>query len=515
MAQRIGDSAAAPPLGVLFVTPELYPYVKTGGLGDVAAALPPALRGLGVDVRLLLPGLPAILDGIEDLQRLGTAPMLPAGDEAAQLLLGRTESGVPAYVVDAPALFRRPGNPYLGPDGRDWPDNHRRFGLLCRVAAAIGADGCQPARRPAERWRPDVVHGHDWQAGLVPAYLSLLAPRRRPGTLQTIHNLAFQGLFAASTLAELGLPPACFDMHGVEFWGRVGFLKAGLYFADAISTVSPSYAREIQTPADGAGLDGLLSGRRERLHGILNGIDESVWDPTGDPHVPVPFDAERLDDRAADRAQLRTELGLTADSRAPLLAVVSRLTHQKGLDLVLETLPRLVGEGGYLAVLGTGAAELEQGFRAAAAAHPGRIAVRIAYDEALSHRMMAGADAVLIPSRFEPCGLVQLYAQRYGALPVVTPVGGLKDTVTDISESSLADGSATGFVADKVSARGVARVIERALGLWQRPDLWRRVQHSAMAQHFGWAAPAQRYLEIYRSLVRKRPTGKPATARST
>jgi starch synthase len=484
---------------ILFVTSECFPYVKTGGLGDVSAALPPALRALGLDVRLLLPGYPAVRAGLVGLAPVRDLAPLP-GVDAARLLLGATADGVPAYVLDAPGLFDRRGNPYLGPDGRDWPDNHLRFGAFSRAASLIGLEG--DGAGDGAGWRPQLLHGHDWQAGLTPAYVALASGMQphRPATVTTIHNLAFQGLFPAATLTDLELPPESFSMYGLEFWGQVGFLKAGLYYADALTTVSPTYAREIQSAEFGFGLDGLLRGRAGALSGILNGIDGALWDPATDPALVRRYDVRRLPDRAKGRAMLRLELGLAA-SEAPLFGVVSRLTHQKGLDMVLELLPRLIDAGAQLAVLGTGAAELEHGFAEAARRHPGQVATRIAYDEDLSHRMVAGCDVILIPSRFEPCGLVQMYAQRYGSLPLVTRVGGLVDTVTDTGQETLADGTATGFIADEAGTAALARATERVLALWQRPDLWQGVQRAAMARDFRWGGPARRYADLYRSLI--------------
>jgi starch synthase len=482
-------------LRVLYAAAELYPWVKSGGLGDVTAALPPALAALGAEVRLLLPGFPGFLDafpGIADAARLHT----PFASERVRVGLGRVpDSGIDAYLIDQPAFYDRPGNPYAGPDGRDWPDNHRRFGLFGWIAAAL-ARGADPL------WRPDIVHAHDWHAGLAPAYVAATPPASKPAaTVFTIHNLAYQGLFPAASFPELALPPGFFATDGVEFHGAISFIKAGLFYADRLTTVSPTYAREIRTPAFGHGLDGLLRSRAGVLTGILNGVDTRIWDPRRDTMLPQPYGPEDAGaGKRAAKAALRRRLGLEAREDVPLFGVVSRLTPQKGLDLLLAGLPELVAGSGQLAVLGSGDADLESGFASAAAAYRGRVAVEIGYDEALSHLIIGGSDAVLVPSRFEPCGLTQLYALRYGTLPLVHRVGGLADTVVDATAVSLADGTATGFAFDGDSPQALITAIERAVRLFREPQLWRRVMQRAMAQDFSWEAAARRYRALYQDL---------------
>jgi phosphoglucomutase len=474
---------------VLSVASELFPLIKTGGLADVAGALPGALAPLGVEMRTLLPGYPAVLAALDDGEALDIAT-LQGGP--ARLVAARA-AGLELLVLDAPHLFARPGNPYLGPDGNDWADNHRRYGAFARVAAdiALGRLG---------DWRPDIVHGHDWQAGLAPAWLAW-AGGARPATVMTVHNLAFQGLFPPTTIAELGLPAGAFAVDGYESWGRVGFLKAGLYYADRLTTVSPTYAREIQTEAEGMGLHGLLRGRARDLVGITNGIDTAVWDPERDPHVAAPYGPSTLEAKADSKRRLQQRLGLAPDPAAPLFAVISRLTEQKGLDLLLAALPVLLERGGQLALLGSGQAWLEAGFRAAALAHPGRVGCLFGYDEPLSHLIQAGADAILVPSRFEPCGLTQLCGLRYGTLPIVARVGGLADTVIDANEAALADGVATGFQLAPVTGDALETALARALDLWADPAAWRAVQVRAMTRKVGWDAAARRYLALYRSLA--------------
>lgn len=477
---------------VLYVTSEVFPLVKTGGLGDVSAALPAALADIGVDVRLLLPGYPAILDGLQDARTAAALDSMPgAGD--GRLIQGHLPDGSPALVIDAPQLFARPGNPYVEENGRDWWDNHRRFAALGWVAAQLAA------WEVVAGWRPDVIHAHDWQAGLAPAYLAL-RPGPRPATIMTIHNIAYQGLFSPDVLEELRLPPESFRMHGLEYYGKVGFLKAGLFYADKLTTVSPSYAEEIRATDQGCGLEGLLAARAGDLVGIVNGVDYRIWDPAADPHLAAPYDVERLDAKAANKRALQAECGFDPDPAAPLFAVVSRLSPQKGLDLVLEAVPHLVRQGARLMVLGSGDRPLEDGFRRAAAEYPGAVAVRIGYDEALSHRIQGGADLIMVPSRSEPCGLTQLYGLRYGTLPLVRATGGLKDTVRDVCDQSLADGTATGFVFGPDTAEALTAAIDRAIDFHRQTARWRRVQATAMTRDFSWDRSARHYADLYRTV---------------
>jgi starch synthase len=482
---------------VLQVSAEIYPLLKTGGLADVAGALPDALAAAGADVRLLLPGFRAIRDGIEGLRPL--AEWVAPWGARAQVLHG-TWRNRSVYVIDAPALYDRAGGPYVDEHGRLHADNHRRFALLGQVAAALGNAGLDPA------WKPQVVHAHDWHAALAPAYLH--HPRRahpraaaHVGCVFTVHNLAFQGLFPAATFADLGLPRSAFHIDGIEFHGQVSFMKAGLQYADRITTVSPTYAHEIQMHEQGCGLDGLLRKRRHLLSGILNGVDRAVWDPAADRAIAQRYSEDRVARKALNKAALQRELGLTARTDALLFGVVSRMTEQKGLHLVLAALPELLQRGGQLVVLGSGDAELEAAFRTAAQRHPGGVAFRIGHDEALSHRVFAGTDVTLMPSRFEPCGLTQMYALAYGSLPLVHRVGGLADTVVDCALENLADGTATGFVFDRFDGAAFGAALRRAFALGARRLEWRRVQRSAMGQRFEWSAAAARYVALYRSLL--------------
>jgi starch synthase len=475
---------------VLSVASEAYPLVKTGGLADVAGALPLALRAEGVRVRTLLPGYPAVMAALGGAETLWRSETLFGGP--AWLLAGRAE-GLDLFVLDAPHLYARPGSPYLGPDGRDWPDNAVRFAALARIGASL-AQGLLPA------WRPAVAHAHDWQAALLPAYLHYDGEAAARSVL-TVHNLAFQGRFPRELLATLGLPPDSFGINGVEHYGAIGFLKAGLLFADRITTVSPTYAAEIRTPDGGMGLDGLLRGRGAAVSGILNGIDTTVWDPATDELLAARYDAGRLNARGENRAALQRRFGLIADAEAPLFAVISRLTEQKGMDLLLAALPTLLAVHGQLAVLGTGESRIEQGFRDASVAHPGRVACVVGYDEALAHLIQGGADALLVPSRFEPCGLTQMCALRYGTVPVVARVGGLADTVIDASPMALAAGVATGVQFAPVTAEMLEAAITRAAALHRVPETWRRLQGNGMATDVSWRNPARQYAALYRELA--------------
>jgi starch synthase len=477
---------------VLHAAAELFPWVKTGGLGDVIAALPPALAALDIDVRLVLPGFTAFLDALplSEVARLRT----PFAAERVRIALAELPgSGVRAYLVDHPAFYDRPGSPYSDPDGHEWPDNHRRFALLCWAAAAL-AQGADPA------WRPDILHAHDWHAGLAPAYLR--AAGSTMPVVFTVHNLAYQGFFPASAFGDLALPPSFFSIDGVEFYGGVSFLKAGLFYADRLTTVSPTYAQEIQTPAFGNGLDGLLRSRADVLTGILNGVDPNIWSPANDVLLPRRYG---LDDastgKAAGKAALQRRLGMAQEPEALLFGAVTRLSPQKGFDLLLAVLPELIAEGGQLVLLGSGEADLEAGFATAAAAHPGRAGIVIGYDEALSHLIMAGSDVVLVPSRFEPCGLTQLYALRYGALPLVRRTGGLADTVVDANAVTLAAGSATGFVFDAESPEALLEATSRAIELYADPGSWQRTLRQAMSRDFSWDAAARQYQALYAGLM--------------
>jgi len=477
---------------VLFATSELAPWVKTGGLGDVAAALPPALQAAGVDIRVLVPAYPTLRAAFPDAVECARPHWLGGVLPTASLLQATTAAGTQLLLLDYAPYYDRPGNPYLGADGRDWPDNALRFGLLSRVAAWLGSTAS------TLDWRPDVVHCNDWQTALAPAYL-YYQPGATARTLVTVHNLAFQGLFGSATLPDLGLPDFSWHPEGVEYYGYLSFLKAGLRFADAITTVSPTYAREIQTEAEGMGLDGLLRHRRDVLSGILNGIDTAAWDPAADAALVKPFkrfDAARLAAKAANKAALQRQSGLEERDDMPLFAIVSRLTQQKGLDLVAAVAADLLDLPAQLIVLGNGDSALEASFRVLAQIDRGRCAVQIGFDEAQAHRIEAGADIFLMPSRFEPCGLNQMYSLRYGTPPLVRATGGLADTVIDAADAVAGNG----FVFVEPDAPALLAALRRAADTWRDKKRWRQLQKNGMAGDYSWAAPAQRYSACYTSL---------------
>ena len=480
-------------LKVLFATSEIHPLIKTGGLADVSAALPAALHRLGVDVRLLLPGYPQVLDGLKNKWVVATG-IFDFG-EVRLLSSVMPDSGVPVLVVDYPPLYRRAGGPYQDAHGRDWPDNALRFGLLSRIGALLGSEASPLA------WRPDVVHCNDWQTGLIPPLLHY-AQGDKAATLVTIHNLAYQGIFAAELTTQLGLPPQSFSMHGVEFCGNLSFLKGALYYADHISTVSPTYAEEIQTDALGFGLQGLLRERRGQLTGIVNGIDAHQWNPASDPFLAANFSAAKLAGKAANKSALQARLKLEPDPATPLLAVISRIAPQKGLDLLLEIAPALLKQPLQIAVLGSGEKALEHSLQKLAREHRGKVSVTIGFDEGLSHLIEAGADIFLMPSHFEPCGLNQMYSQRYGTPPVVRATGGLADTVVDATPATLKDGSATGFVFEPFDAPDFLAAVRRALTAYGKKATWRALQKNGMGRDFSWEASAAKYLALYRSLLK-------------
>ncbi|MBV9565406.1 MAG: glycogen synthase GlgA [Bradyrhizobium sp.] len=487
------------PVRVLSVASEISPLVKTGGLADVTGALPMALQPLGVEVRTIVPGYPSVMNMLGPVEGVVHLPRFFGGDAR---LLCTTSCELGLFVLDAPHLYTRPGSPYLTLDGLDWPDNARRFAALSRVAADIGL-GAVPS------FVPDVVHAHDWQAALAPAYLHY-GNEQRPATVMTVHDLSYQGAFPRQMLGAIGLPPESFSVDGVEYYGKIGFLKAGLYFADRITTISPTYAREILRDEDGLGLAGLLRTRVDDLSGIQNGIDISIWDPATDPHIPGCFDADIpccfesdvLGNRAINKVALQQRFGLQPAPDAFLLGVVGRMSWPTGFDLLLENLPTIVNEGMQLALLGSGDRSLLYRFRTAAEAYPGRVGVAIGYDEGTDHLIQAGADALVVPSRVEPCGSTQLCALRYGTVPIVSGVGGLADTVVDAGDLVIAGGAQTGFKFAPVSSEKLAQVLKRAASAFHDVAVWRRIQRKGMSIDVSWSGPAGRYADLYRSLAK-------------
>ena len=471
-------------LKVLFVTPEIHPLIKTGGLADVSGALPAALRELGVETRVLVPGYPKVLAGAKNKRLRHTFHDLPEADEVRLLSASLPGSGVPLLIIDCPLLYQRDGGPYQNPSNIDWPDNAQRFALLSRIGAILGSDASPHS------FRPDIVHCNDWQSALVPAFLHFM-PGNKAATVMTIHNLAFKGIFPPHVVAEVGLPPSCFSIEGVEFYGSFSFLKAGLYYADHIATVSPTYALEIQQKALGFGMQGLLSKRSNSLTGIVNGIDTSDWNPATDPHLVQGYDARHMAGKTANKLALQEKMGLKRDPDIPLLGMISRITQQKGVDLLLEIAPLLLQENVQIVLLGTGETVLENGFRNLAHAHPAKVGVTIGFDEGLSHLIEAGADLFLMPSRFEPCGLNQMYSQRYGTPPIVHATGGLTDTVED---------GLTGFVFEPMTAEAFLSSIRRALAVYRDKQAWQAIQCNGMTRDFSWKKSAEDYLALYKSM---------------
>lgn len=476
---------------VLSVTSEIYPLIKTGGLADVAGALPLALATHGIRTRTLIPGYPAVMGAVTKLSKILQFDDL-LGEPAT--LLEAQHAGIDLLILDAPAFFNRTGGPYLDQTGRDYPDNWKRFAALSLAAARI-------ANGAITNWQPDVLHCHDWQAALSPVYLKYLTDNPVPSVL-TIHNIAFQGQFGARILAELGLPERAFDVDTLEYYGDVSFLKGGLKTASAVTTVSPSYAEEILMPYFGMGLEGVIASRSSQLSGIVNGIDPETWDPSTDKHIATNFSVTKLKQRTSNKRALERHFKIDEDD-SPLFCVVSRLTWQKGIDLIIDNIDNLVGMGGKLVVLGAGDVALEGALIHAAARHPGRVGVSIGYDEALSHLMQAGSDAIIIPSRFEPCGLTQLYALRYGCIPVVTRTGGLNDTIIDANHAAMSAKVATGVQFSQITAEGLRLALSRTMKLYASPEQWQAMQKQGMKSDVSWNKSAGLYAALYSQIESK------------
>lgn len=485
-------------LRVLSVASEIYPVVKTGGLADVAGALPGALRPHGVEVRTLVPGYPAVLAAMENDKEVYFFHELFGGP--ARLIACKI-AGLDLLVLDAPHHFNRPGNPYTGTDGRDWPDNPTRFAALGYAASEVG-------RGALLSYKPDVVHVHDWQAALAPVYLRFGGYAKGVKTVITVHNLAFQGQFDATVFRSLGLPRSAFSIDGVEYYGGVGFLKGGLVCADAITTVSPTYAEEICTSAYGMGLDGLLRARHAELQGIVNGIDTDVWDPGSDEALKANYDVVTLPRRLHNKRALEQRFELDPGD-GPLYCVVGRLTWQKGMDILADSLQRLVFSGARLALLGSGDKDLERRFSAAVKVYPGKVGAVLGYQEELSHLLQGGADSIIVPSRFEPCGLTQLYGLRYGCVPMVARTGGLADTIIDANDAAVSAGAATGVLFEPNSATSLGSAFDRIAKLYADQSVWQTIQRAGMQTNVSWDRSASKYANLYYSL-----TGKTRIARS-
>ncbi len=487
------------PLHILAVASEMYPFIKTGGLADVVGALPFALGELStskspITLTTLIPGYPVVMGALNETDESNMVLALPDYFGGDARIVRATVKGVALLVLDAPHLFNRVGNPYSDASGMDWPDNPVRFAALSLAAAMVGwgeVEGCTP----------DVLHAHDWQAAMAPAYLHFLGQgKHRPKTVLTVHNLAFQGQFLANVFPKLGLPPEAFDINGVEYYGGVGYLKAGIQFADAVTTVSPTYAREICTTQGGMGLDGLLRLRGHAVSGIVNGIDMAIWNPATDAQLASTFNEKTLGARQINKHAVEKHFNLP-HSDAPLFCIVSRLTWQKGIDIVTDSIDALVAMGARLVVLGTGDQALEAALYAAVAKHPNHVGVHIGYDEGVSHLIQGGSDAILVPSRFEPCGLTQLYGLRYGCVPVVSTVGGLADTVIDANDAAVTAGVATGVQFHQVTSEGFQTAIARAVSLYAQTKVWQAIQHAGMRSDVAWRRSAKQYEALYRGLL--------------
>ncbi|MEJ0018542.1 MAG: glycogen synthase GlgA [Acetobacteraceae bacterium] len=476
---------------VLFATSEFADFAKAGGLGEVSAGLPRALRRRGVDVRVVLPAYPEVLAKAREITVVGHLPG-HAGIDPCCIGQARTDDGLVLYLVLEPSLYQRTGSPYAGPEGLDWPDNDVRFGRLSLAAAQIAAG------RAGMAWQPDVLHVNDWPSGLAPAYLRWQGARV-PSVL-TIHNIAYQGLYGRDRVQTLGIPEDAFHINGVEFHNRVSFLKAGMYYADHVATVSPTYAREITTEALGAGLHGLTQGlaAEGRLSGIVNGIDES-WDPSRDPYLPHHFEADDMSGKQQNADLVRTGLCLK-NSDGPLFGVVSRLVHQKGLDIVADTARDIVREGGQIAILGLGDPDTEHMLSRLARSHRDNIGLLIGFNEPMARRIVAASDFCLMPSRFEPCGLTQMQAQRYGTLPIAHRTGGLADTIED---------GATGFLFSDLSGEGLFEACRRAFDVYGDADMLAEMRHAAMGRSFHWSGAAAEYEALYARLSGCRPEEAP------
>ncbi len=468
--------------------------MKTGGLADVAGSLPRALHACGQDIVVIMPAYPAITQG----KHLPLRAVIPLSS-SLQAQLFETHlphSRIPVWLVHLPGLFDRPGHPYLDALGQPWPDNAQRFGRFCQVVAMLCLD---PA---IMQWQPDIVHCHDWQTGLIPAWLQ--DKSERPGMVFTIHNLAYQGLFDIDDFKELGLPDSWWDYRALEFYGQFSFVKGGLVYADRLNTVSPRYAQEIQTSEFGCGLEILLQYRTHRLYGILNGIDEAKWNPGQDKLIAAQYNWRRIGNKVTNKQALQIHMGLPEQDNIPLIACISRLVEQKGIDVIIESLPEMFAIPCQIVILGTGEKRFEQVLQGLALHYPKQLAVHVGFDERLAHQIEAGADMFLMPSRFEPCGLNQLYSQRYGTVPIVRPVGGLADTVVALTPETLANHTATGFYIEDDSATALVSTLNLALDYYADRQLWQQIQLTGMRRDFSWHTRAQEYLTLYQLALEDR-----------
>jgi len=474
---------------ILFVTSEAHPLIKTGGLADVCGSLPKALAELSQDIKLIIPNYQAL----KTSENVRFMCAIRVDNRNINILETRMpDSHVIVWLVDYPAYYNYPGNPYVDEQGDSWPNNAERFGLFCRIAVEAAMD------RINQDWKPDVVHCNDWQSGLVPALLSL--ENDRPSTVFTIHNMAYQGLFPATAAAKLNIPGQLWHPAGLEFHDMLSFIKGGLVYADYITTVSPTYAQEIQTAEFGYGLEGLLDHRKEFLGGIINGIDLDQWNAENDTLIAQTYSVSTLDKKQLNKAALQVKFALPVNDQVPILGLIGRLVEQKGIDLILECLPEMMEMDMQFVLLGSGDKDFEKQLKKLALLYPDKIAITIGYDEALAHLIEAGADIFLMPSRFEPCGLNQMYSQRYGTIPIVRKTGGLADTVTDTVPETLANKTASGVVFSEASSSALLEAIKRTLILYSMPDYWKKMQINAMKKDFSWQRSAEQYLSLYENI---------------
>ncbi len=477
---------------LLFATSELYPLIKIGGLADVSNNLPVALKNRRQAVRVLLPAYQSVLVPLKEVKVIAKFDL--NGYSVRLLETHLAPSRLTIWLVDCPELFNRPGSPYINAQGQDWPDNAQRFGLFCEVAAKVATDEL------GLNWLPELVHCNDWQTGLTPVYLNQRPASERPKTVFTIHNLAFQGLFSYDVFQALQLPSELWSSEALEYYGQLSFIKGGLVFADQITTVSPRYAEEITTAEFGYGLEGLLQARNDKLTGILNGIDNQQWNPQTDTNLVHNYSVDLLSGKIKNKRALQRDFGLLLNDKAMLIGVVSRLYKQKGIDLLLQNIAAISKHAIQLIILGTGDSKIEGELIEAAAAYPVTVAVQVGYDEQLAHQIVAGADVFAIPSRYEPCGLTQLYSLRYGTLPLVRNVGGLADTVVNSTTETIANNTANGFVFDEASPDALYESILHAASCFADKNLWQNLQSSAMKQDFSWGRSARNYLRLYQGL---------------
>ena len=474
---------------ILFVSSEVHPLIKTGGLADVSGSLPKAIADLSQDIKLILPRYQA-LKITEEIRFLCTVRV---DNRNVNILETRLpDSNVTVLLVDYPSYFNFPGNPYVDELGEPWSNNAERFGLFCRIAVEVAMN------RAHLDWQPDIVHCNDWQTGLVPALLSL--EYEPPKTVFTIHNMAYQGLFPKTAVYDLNIPGRLWHIAGLEFFDMLSFIKGGLVYADFITTVSPSYALEIQTAEFGYGLEGLLAARNASLGGIINGIDNEHWNPETDPYIAQTFTSKNLTKKRLNKTQVQEYFALPVNEKIPLFSLIGRLVEQKGIDLLVKCLPEMMTMNLQFVLLGSGDKAYEKQLQALAKQYPEQIAIKLGYDEALAHVIEAGSDVFLMPSKFEPCGLNQMYSQRYGTIPIVRKTGGLADTVTDTLPETLALGTASGIVFNEASAGALLEAIKRALILYSVPSTWKKMQINAMSKDFSWQRSAEQYLDLYDNL---------------